>query len=45
MSPPQPLQIAAIAAFDSMKSYVPVASYGRKRELLLNELPKAGFGI
>jgi len=44
VSPPSLSQTAAIAAFDchdELRSHV--ASYGRKRELLLSELPKAGF--
>ncbi|HLW27812.1 MAG TPA: aminotransferase class I/II-fold pyridoxal phosphate-dependent enzyme [Kiloniellales bacterium] len=44
VSPPSLSQIAAIAAFDCHEELrAHVASYGRKRELLLNELPKAGF--
>lgn len=44
VSPPSLSQSAAIAAFDCHEELLGhVASYARKRELLLNELPKAGF--
>lgn len=44
VSPPSLSQSAAIAAFDCHEELQGhVASYARKRELLLGELPKAGF--
>ena len=45
ISPPTLSQFAAVAAFDcSAELDANVARYARNRELLLAELPKAGFG-
>jgi aspartate/methionine/tyrosine aminotransferase len=44
VSPPTLSQIAAVAAFDCVEELdANVARYGRNRDLLVGELPKAGF--
>lgn len=45
ISPPTVSQLAALAAFEASEELEEYkASYARNREMLLNELPRAGFG-
>jgi aspartate/methionine/tyrosine aminotransferase len=45
IAPPTVSQLGALAAFDAMEELEAYkAAYARNREMLLNELPEAGFG-